>query len=175
MTLASTLRFLALFGLLTLTTSLAWANSCVKVRNGESYDCMKFSAAEKRAAAKYRLQLAAPFEANKHTLIQQGWVLDKRWLSDKTSEPFDGREMICGSGWDAVCQTAFRKNEVVLVLTLSGGTEGAPLVAAEVVKRDPEAVDFDRTLVTNSFIIRIKLNCAEGNVSCDDVTYVGTS
>jgi hypothetical protein len=31
------------------------------------------------------------------------------------------------------------------------------------------------TLTTPSFVIQIKVNCAEGNVTCEDVTYVGTS
>jgi hypothetical protein len=31
------------------------------------------------------------------------------------------------------------------------------------------------TLTTPSFIVRITVNCAEGNVTCDKVTYVGTS
>jgi hypothetical protein len=31
------------------------------------------------------------------------------------------------------------------------------------------------TLVTPSFVIDIKVNCAEGNVTCDDVTYIGKS
>jgi hypothetical protein len=31
------------------------------------------------------------------------------------------------------------------------------------------------TLTTPSFVIQIKVNCAEGNVTCDNVTYVGTS
>lgn len=31
------------------------------------------------------------------------------------------------------------------------------------------------TLTTPSFTIEIKVNCAEGNVTCDNVTYVGTS
>ncbi len=31
------------------------------------------------------------------------------------------------------------------------------------------------TLTTPSFVIQIKTHCAEGNVSCDNVTYVGTS
>jgi hypothetical protein len=31
------------------------------------------------------------------------------------------------------------------------------------------------TLITPSFVIEIKMNCAEGNVTCDNVTYVGTS
>ena len=31
------------------------------------------------------------------------------------------------------------------------------------------------TLTTPSFIIQIEVNCAEGNVTCENVTYVGTS
>lgn len=31
------------------------------------------------------------------------------------------------------------------------------------------------TLVTPSFVVRITVNCEEGNVTCDDVSYVGTS
>lgn len=31
------------------------------------------------------------------------------------------------------------------------------------------------TLTTRSFVIDIKVNCEEGNVTCDNVTYVGTS
>lgn len=31
------------------------------------------------------------------------------------------------------------------------------------------------TLLTPSFKVEIKVNCAEGNVTCDDVTYTGTS
>jgi hypothetical protein len=31
------------------------------------------------------------------------------------------------------------------------------------------------TLTTPSFIIEIQQNCAEGNVTCDNVTYIGTN
>lgn len=31
------------------------------------------------------------------------------------------------------------------------------------------------TLTTPSFVIEVKVNCAEGSVTCDDVTYSGTS
>jgi hypothetical protein len=31
------------------------------------------------------------------------------------------------------------------------------------------------TLTTPSYTIQIKVNCEEGNVTCDNVTYVGTS
>jgi hypothetical protein len=169
------LRFPAILFSLALASELATANACVKVRNGESYECMKFSSSERRDAARYGLQLAAPFKAHKQALVQQGWVLDKQWLRQGESEPFDDQETICGSGLDAVCQSAFRKNDVVLVLTLSGTNEGKPLIAAEAVKRDRPDLDVVSTLTTPSFIIHITVNCEEGNVTCDDVTYVGTS
>ena len=168
------LRFLALFTFLALVTGLAMAAPCVKVRNGDSTTCMKFSSSEKRDAAKYGLQLAAPFKVNKLALLKQGWVLDQQWVADDNSGHADDREMTCGNGLDAVCQSAFRKNDVVLVLTLSGTNEGMPLVAAEVERGETEA-DAARTLTTPSFVIRIKANCAEGNVTCNDVTYMGTS
>lgn len=169
------LRFLALFTLLALATGLAMAAPCVKVVNGDSTTCMKFSSSAKRDAAKYGLQLAAPFKVNKLALLKQGWVLDRQWLDDDNFGHANGREMICGSGLDAVCQTVFRKNDVVLVLTLSGTNEGMPLVAAEAVERGEPEADSARTLTTPSFIVRIKVNCAEGNVTCNNVTYVGTS
>ncbi|WP_180977447.1 hypothetical protein [Janthinobacterium sp. ROICE36] len=31
------------------------------------------------------------------------------------------------------------------------------------------------TLTTPSFVVKIKVNCEEGNVTCDNVTYFGTS
>lgn len=31
------------------------------------------------------------------------------------------------------------------------------------------------TLTTPTFVVQIQINCAEGNVTCDDVTYVGTN
>ena len=33
----------------------------------------------------------------------------------------------------------------------------------------------DTKLVTPSFVVTLTVHCAEGNVTCDDVTYVGTS
>lgn len=168
-------RFFAIFSLLALTTGTALAEACVKVRAGSSHACMKFSPTDKRQAANYGLQLGVSFEANKRALMKQGWALDKHSLDDDNSGPSNGREMSCGSGWDAVCQTAFAKEKVLLVLTLSAVNEGAPLVAVEVVERAASAAVVARTLTTPSFIIQIHVNCAEGNVTCDDVTYIGTS
>jgi hypothetical protein len=166
---------LLLFSLLALTTCVSFADSCVKVRQGDSYACMAFSSSEKRDAAKFGVRLAAPFKANKQALLKQGWVLDKQWLADGESEPLNGREMICGNGLDAVCQTAFRKHGIVLVLALSGVNDGAPVISAEVAERTSSAADVVRTLTTPSFIVRITVNCSESSVTCDDVKYVGTS
>lgn len=166
---------IAIFFCSALITGPALADPCVKVRQGDAYACMKFSSSEKRAAASHGLQLAAPFAANKRALLKRGWNLGKQWLSENGAGAADGKEMRCGSGLDAVCQTAFRKNERVLVLTLSAVNEGKPLIAAEEIKQDSGAAGFARTLTTPSFVVQIKLNCAEGNVTCDDVTYVGTS
>jgi len=136
---------------------------------------MEFSSAEKAWAAKHGLQLGASLKANKIALLKQGWVLDKGWLADGEAEPVQDKEMVCGSGFDAVCQTAFRKNTVTLVLTLSAANDGTPLVGVEEVERGNPALGLARTLTTPSFIVRIKADCAEGNVACDDVSYVGTS
>lgn len=168
-------RFFAIFSLLALTTGPALADACVKLRAGASYACKKFSPAEKREAANYGLQLGVSFEANKRTLLKHGWALDKHSLDDDGADPSNGREMSCGSGWDAVCQAAFEKDKLVLVLTLSAVNEGTPLVAVEAAERAASAAEFARTLTTPSFIIRIEVHCGEGNVTCDDVTYIGTS
>jgi hypothetical protein len=91
---------------------------------------MKFTASDQREAAKYGLKLGAPFKATKKLLLEQGWVLDRQWLTDRSSQPLDGEEMICGNGWDAACSTAFKRNDVVLELMLSGVNDGRPLVDA---------------------------------------------
>lgn len=169
------LRFFAIFSLLALATGVAMADACVKVRADESYVCMKFSSAAKRDAAKYGLQLGASFKANKQTLLKQGWAVDKYSLSEGSAESSNGGEMTCGSGWDAVCQAAFAKDKLLLVLTMSAVNEGTPLIAVEAAERAASAAGYARTLTTPSFIIRIEVHCAEGNVTCDDVTYVGTS
>lgn len=169
------LHSLVMFPLLAAMTGLAAADPCVKVRKGESDACMKFSSSQKRNAAKHGLQLGAPFKATKQALARQGWVLDRQWLSDGDSRQSNDREMVCGSGADAVCQTAFRRKGAVLLLTLSSTNEGMPLVDTEVIAPRSPAPGLARTLTTPSFIIRITVNCEEGNVTCDDVTYVGTS
>ena len=169
------LRYFTLFCWLGITSGLSMAEPCVKVRRGEADACMTFSASEKRLAAQYGLRLAAPFEASKQALLKQGWVLDKGGLADADAGLSDGQEPSCGSGWDAVCQSAFRKGDVLLSLTFSGANEGLPLVAVEVARHGPPAQSLARTLATPSFIVRIEENCPEGSVACGDVRYRGTS
>lgn len=169
------LRFLVIFASLTLMAGLALADPCVKVRKGEYDACMKFSPSAKRDATKYGLQLGASFENTRQALLKQGWVLDEQSGAADDHESRRGEETTCGSGWDAVCQTAFRRKDVLLVLTLSGVNKGKPLIDVEAAEHQRATADFTRTLTTPSFVIRVKLNCAEGKVTCDDVTYVGTS
>jgi len=156
-------------------SALASADPCVKVRQGESDACMRFSALEKRQAARYGLRLAAPFEANKQALLKHGWVLDRGGQADADSAPGNDHELSCGSGWDAVCQAAFTRGDLMLSLTLSGVNEGRPLVAVEVDKRHLPAAGLAKTLATPSFMVRIEANCPQAGVGCDDVRYRGTS
>ena len=157
-------------------TGPSFADACVKVRNGpDSFACMKFSASEKRAAEKYGLRLGAAFKDNKRALLKRGWVLDKQGMGDDGAALTKDEEMHCGSGLDAVCQAAFKKNDALLVLTLSGVKEGTPLVATEVVEGRPSAPALDRTLETPSFLIRITDNCVKRDANCHDVAYLGTS
>lgn len=72
-------RHLIISFLLVLTTGLASSAPCVKIRDGESFACMKFTASDQREAAKYGLKLGASFKATRKILLKQGWVLDRQW------------------------------------------------------------------------------------------------
>jgi hypothetical protein len=106
----------------------ASAKPCVKMRDGESFTCMKFSGTEVEAAAKYGLRLAEPFKIVKHKLLKRGWQLDREYLNDAPRSAQKDHEMICGSGWDALCSTAFKRGNDVLYLKMSGTNDGTPLV-----------------------------------------------
>ena len=120
--------------LLALTTGFASSAPCVKIRKGESFACMKFTASDQRQAAKYGLKLGAPFKTTRRILLKQGWVVDRQWLKDNSLQPLDGKEMICGNGLDAACSTVFQRNDVVLELMLSGVNDGLPLVGLAATK-----------------------------------------
>lgn len=168
-------RHAAVFFALALASALALANPCVKGREGDAHACLRFSPSAQREAADHGLRLGAPFQVNRQVLLKRGWVPDERSPDDDAAAALEDRDMACGSGWDAVCQAAFRKDGRTLLLTLSAVNNGLPLVGVETGEHDSPNTDFTMTLTTASFIVRIAINCAEGNVSCDDVTYLGTS
>lgn len=108
------------------------AAPCVKVRAAdESLGCMKFSAQERKKAAALGLQLGAPFAQVKRHLASSGWALDRRWLDQNQASAPTKEGLVCGSGWDAVCTTTWRKNRQTVSLTLSGTNNGTPLIGVE--------------------------------------------
>lgn len=111
-----------------LATNAAFADTCVKTRDGERFACMKFSASETKGAAKYGVRLAEPFKIAKQKLLKQGWQLDRKYVSENSSLSHASDEMICGSGWDAICSAAFKRGNEVLYLKMSGTNEGIPLI-----------------------------------------------
>jgi len=92
---------------------------------------MKFSMAEKQQASKYGLRLGSPYETVKRFLIQNGWFLDQKWMEENALSEPTKKDLICGSGWDAVCSTAYRKNGKTISLLFSGTNDGIPLVGVE--------------------------------------------
>jgi hypothetical protein len=108
--------------------------SCVRVRNGgDSIDCMKFHAAERRSAARFGLSLGEPYAMSHRKLLRRGWVLD-RSRKDEGIEPrqIDAEGLVCGVGWDALCSAVFRRSGHAIVLVLaSGSNSGLPLISVE--------------------------------------------
>jgi hypothetical protein len=89
---------------------------------------MKFSEAEHQMARSYGLRLGASHAEVKRTLERQGWKVDWDWIRDQ-SPPDESRELICGSGHDAVCSTAYVLRDRRAYLTFSGTNPGTPLIA----------------------------------------------
>lgn len=117
--------------------SAASAEPCVKVRDGTDgtglsggYTCMRFSEAERRAAARLRLQFAGPYQAVRAQMSRNGWTIDPDWLSDIEPEAKRGLP-VCGQGWDAICHIQMKKGKATVVLTFSGTNRGLPLIAVE--------------------------------------------
>lgn len=107
------------------------AAPCVKMRSGEGSACMTFSAPAIKKAEKYGLRLADPFTVVKQKLAQQGWQLDRAYMSEDAPQASASEEMICGRGWDAVCSTAFKRGKERLYLNMSGTNDGMPLISVE--------------------------------------------
>jgi hypothetical protein len=106
------------------------ATPCVKTWEGEKTVCMRFTAAERKAAAGYGLVLGAPYQTVRRQLLTHGWQLDRAWLDENAPSPVGKDEMICGSGMNASCSTAFRRGKQVLMLILSATNAGFPLIDA---------------------------------------------
>jgi hypothetical protein len=76
---------------------------------------MKFSAEERKKASAHGLRLATPYARVKQHLVENGWSIDRKWIDENlTAEPTK-EGLVCGSGRDAVCSTAFRKNQKISV------------------------------------------------------------
>ncbi len=154
--------------LISLTTANVYAENCVKVWNDSGGDnCMEFSQAERKKALQYGVRLGSPYKTVRKYLIRNGWTINQSRLKEESMErPLDG-DLVCGSGWDAVCSTYFIRKKSAIMLTFSAANDGIPLTGID-------AADAE-TLETPSFVIKIDVRCAEGNVTCDDVIYSGTS
>lgn len=127
----------ALLAICLVATFRASAEPCVKVRDGtdgtapsHGYACMKFSQAERKAAAKLHLRLASPYTVVRVQMARNGWVTDPAWLKDFEAEATRGLP-VCGQGWDAICHIQMSKGRSTVVLTFSGTNSGYPLIAVE--------------------------------------------
>ena len=116
------------------------AAPCVKVRDGTDglgpsggYRCIQFDERSRRAAAKFRLTLASPYEAVRTRMESNGWRIDEKWLEDWREDAERGLP-VCGQGWDAICHIQMKKGTVAVVLTFSGTNEGRPLIAVDPTK-----------------------------------------
>lgn len=110
----------------------AFADTCVKVRDGkESYQCMKFSHAEKAIASKYGLHLGMPYKVVHQLLTKKGWGIDQEWVKENYAELKGKSAPLCGSGWDATCSISYAKAKSHIEIYLSGTNEGIPLTGIE--------------------------------------------
>ena len=105
----------------------AHAGDCVGVRNGQGgVGCMKFSAAERRAAAAFDLRIGESVEQVDQELGRHGWSLDRDWLRGELANAVfqpPGAQMICGDGLDALCTKAFKRGARRVYLTFSKNSD----------------------------------------------------
>lgn len=126
------LKLLALFAAFcSFIATSVYAENCVRVRNGNSYSCMQFSPKEQKIAAMYGLHLGSPYKTVQKNLLQHGWHIDQNWLQENSSENQNKNQLVCGSGWDAVCSVAYSKKRSRIILSLSGTNSGLPLISVE--------------------------------------------
>jgi hypothetical protein len=109
------------------------AESCVKIRSGDDgQSCMAFRAEERKKAAAQGLQLGEPYAKVKQHLLRTGWSIDQKARAANLRPAPIKDDLVCGSGWDAVCSTVFQKKRVTVSLVLSGTNEGTPLIGVEI-------------------------------------------
>jgi len=106
------------------------AEPCVRVRAGDREVCMKFSEKEKVIARSYGVRLGMPYAQVKRELLRTGWKVDSDWLRAQDAAGREG-DLICGSGYDAVCSAAFTRGDRRAFLTLSGTNPGSPLTTID--------------------------------------------
>jgi hypothetical protein len=104
--------------ILGMTSNLALAESCVKVRDA----CITFSKDERHAAEKQGLSLGLPYLKVRSRLLRHGWI-------EKNDEA--GARLTCGVGVDAMCSAEFSQAKKVLFLTFSKTNNGMPLTSVD--------------------------------------------
>ena len=103
------------------------AEACVSVRTDTGEACMKFAPSEQKAARLYGVRLGSPFSEARQVLARKGWHIDREWVRRQPATPRDG-ELICGSGYDAVCTTAFVRHGRHAFVSLSANNDGMPVI-----------------------------------------------
>jgi hypothetical protein len=81
---------------------------------------MKFSPADRRAAAKFGLRIGESIAQVDQALAWRGWAIDQDWLRAEEAKAIPqpaGAQMICGDGVDATCNKAFKRHRRRLYLT----------------------------------------------------------
>jgi hypothetical protein len=89
---------------------------------------MVFTQAERQVARSYGVDLGTPYAKVKKELMRGGWKIDWDWVRSE-SEAGRESELICGSGYDAVCSATFVQGDRRAYLTLSGSNSGMPLIS----------------------------------------------
>ena len=69
-----------------------------------------------------------PLNSVKGQLTRSGWHIDRKWLKENSESIPAKNDLVCGTGWDAICSTAFTKDNKKLFLVFSGTNEQIPLI-----------------------------------------------
>lgn len=74
-----------------------------------------------------RLEAGTPYPEVRRALLSSGWQpvpADRTYLHDK-QPPYGYEELVCGTGWQAVCAANFARSGAIVCLHLKPGTESA--------------------------------------------------